>query len=306
MDSRAPSPDFSMARRASDSGAAAPTGQRNMALPAFLDCRDSSPRRRRLCRVPSFCLVLLACLFAISAWAPRGFAQCTAQWLPGHGYPGARGNVHATTMWDPDGPGSAQPVLVVGGQFEVAGTSPSRSVVTYDPGSGAWTALGLGLSLNGLAGIVDAVTTLPNGDLVVGGEFVKAGFARANCIARWDGSAWSALGSGLNAGVSALTTLPNGDLVAGGRFTTAGGVGANRIARWDGSSWSALGLGTTAQVRALTTLPNGDLVAGGDFGRPVRWDGSTWSPIGSRFNAGSVCALATLPNGDLVGWGEAS
>ena len=56
----------------------------------------------------------------------------------------------------------------------------------------------------------------------------------ANHIARWDGTAWHPLGSGMNGFVDALAFGPDGSLYAGGKFTTAGGVTANGIARWDG------------------------------------------------------------------------
>jgi hypothetical protein len=83
---------------------------------------------------------------------------------------------------------------------------------------------------------VYALTTLPNGDLIAGGNFTTAGGVTASFIDRWNGSAWSALGTGMR-GIStpmvyALTRLPNGDLIAGGNFTTAGGVVAPYIARW--------------------------------------------------------------------------
>src|SRR5262245_58935348 len=98
----------------------------------------------------------------------------------------------------------------------------------------------------GLNDWVFAMTTLPNGDLVAGGKFTTAGAVIANNIARWDGSSWSALGTGMagsNSQVNALSSLPNGDLVAGGGFTTAGGADAKRIARWNGTAWSAQGTG---------------------------------------------------------------
>jgi hypothetical protein len=100
---------------------------------------------------------------------------------------------------------------------------------------------------------------------VAGGEFTTAGGVAANRIARWNGSSWSALGSGMNGSVTALTVLPNGDLVAGGSFTSAGGVAANRIARWSGSNWSALGSGMDSIVTALAMLPTGTLAVGGEF-----------------------------------------
>lgn len=59
-------------------------------------------------------------------------------------------------------------------------------------------------------------------------------------IARWDGAAWSPLGSGMNGAVLALSLFDDGSgqgprIHAGGSFTTAGGVEASHIASWDGS-----------------------------------------------------------------------
>jgi hypothetical protein len=145
---------------------------------------------------------------------------------------------------------------------------------------------------------------------VAGGFFTAAGGVAANNIARWNGSTWSAVGSGMDNTVSALTVLPNGDLVAGGFFTTAGAVAASRIARWDGSAWSSFGSGMNSGITALAVLPNGDLVASGGFTTAggvaansiARWNGSTWSSLGSGMNSG-IAALITLPNGDLVAGG---
>jgi hypothetical protein len=80
---------------------------------------------------------------------------------------------------------------------------------------------------------ITALATLPNGKLIAAGRFTVAGGVAARSIASWDGSTWSALGSGMNpnADVRALAVLPNGDLIAGGFFTSAGGAAANYIAR---------------------------------------------------------------------------
>jgi len=90
-----------------------------------------------------------------------------------------------------------------------------------------------------------------------------AGDVSANYIAKWDGSSWSALGSGMNGPVYALA-LSGTNLYAGGAFTMAGGASANRIAKWDGSSWSALGSGMNGYVWALA-VGGSDLYVGGDF-----------------------------------------
>jgi len=107
--------------------------------------------------------------------------------------------------------------------------------------------------------------------LYAGGQFTTAGGGAANRIARWDGTSWTALGSGMNGIVWALAVHDDGGgaaLFAGGGFTTAGGVAASLIARWDGSSWAALGSGMDNVVHALTVYDDGGgeaLYAGGEF-----------------------------------------
>lgn len=145
--------------------------------------------------------------------------------------------------------------------------------------------------------------------LIAGGGFTTAGGVSANYIAKWDGSTWSSLGSGMSATVRALTTY-NGNLIAGGNFTTAGGVSANCIAKWDGSTWSALGSGITglSGVYALTTY-NGNLIAGGWFNSAggnsansiAQWNGSTWSSLGSGLD--NVVYALTTYNGNLIAGG---
>lgn len=163
-----------------------------------------------------------------------------------------------------------------------------------------------------------SLVTLPSGDIVVGGKFTEmtnpdGSVVNANSVARWNGTTWSAMGSGLTGGfegdvtgVAALLALPNGDIVAGGTFTTSGSAATNLIARWDGTTWQPLGGGIGAgtatsvnRVLALAVLPNGDIVAGGNirnfliggqFGNVYRWNGSAWSTL-SGGTRGPVYAL---------------
>ncbi len=111
--------------------------------------------------------------------------------------------------------------------------------------------------------------------LYVGGDFSTAGgVANTNTkyIAKWDGSAWSALttSTGLAGTVYALTSM-RGDLYVGGNFPGAGSSTVNYIAKWDGSAWSGLfpsggsDAGLDGIVYALTNL-NDTLYVGGKFG----------------------------------------
>jgi hypothetical protein len=67
--------------------------------------------------------------------------------------------------------------------------------------------------------------------LYAGGWFLAEGESIPNYVAKWNGSSWTALGSGLNGSVGALAVLGS-DVYAGGAFTTAGGKVSAYIAKW--------------------------------------------------------------------------
>ena len=85
---------------------------------------------------------------------------------------------------------------------------------------------------------VNALTTFDDGTGVgvyAAGEFRIASGVSANRIARWDGTAWSALAGGLSGDVLALASYGSGDdraLYAGGWFLFADGQPSKYIARW--------------------------------------------------------------------------
>jgi hypothetical protein len=95
-------------------------------------------------------------------------------------------------------------------------------------------------------GLVYALTAFDDGSgggqaLYAGGSFTTAGGVTANRIAKWDGSAWSSLGTGFANGVNDvvwdLAVLDDASesapaLFAGGGFMTAGGMVSLRIAQW--------------------------------------------------------------------------
>ena len=136
--------------------------------------------------------------------------------------------------------------------------------------------------------------------LYVGGSFDQAGGLPAANIAKWDGTSWSALGSGVTsanwASVQALAvyddlTGSGPALLVGGKFSDAGGTSAINIAKWDGTSWSALGGGVGAPssltwVEALTVFDAGT------------------GP--SLFAGGSFNVSSAVPAGNLAQWGCAS
>ncbi len=104
--------------------------------------------------------------------------------------------------------------LIAGGRFTSAGGVPCNHIARWD--GSAWHALGSGIG-GGWNPCLLALTVY-NGELIVGGyDFTIAGGVPCNYIARWNGSNWQALGSGMDTTVWALAVYPPaaGELIAG-------------------------------------------------------------------------------------------
>ena len=167
---------------------------------------------------------------------------------------------------------------------------------------------------------------LSGNDIIVScGPFAQEGNIETNYIARWDGSHWSSIGTGLDdyvldiaAGsgdtlyvcgwvydrglamwdgtswsfLGSANSLPrkiavNGsDVYVVGDFTEIGGIHANYIAKWDGSTWSALGDGLNDWAEAVAVCGN-DVYAGGEFTSA----GGTWAPCIARWDGSTWSSL---------------
>ena len=187
--------------------------------------------------------------------------------------------------------------LYVGGTFEAINGDISLRYIAKWNGS-SWSALGSGMWGGPAYPYVYAIAVSVS-DVYAGGAFTTAGGVSANYIAKWNGTSWSALGSGVSSWVYAIA-VSGSDVYAGGGFTTAGGDSVNCIAKWNGTSWSALGSGVSSYgaVRAIA-VSGSDVYAGGDFTTAggvsanciAKWNGSSWSALGSGVNR-DVYAIA--------------
>lgn len=168
------------------------------------------------------------------------------------------------------------------------------------------------VSLGGVPGSNATVRAVvaQGSNIYIAGDFTVAGNIAANRVARWDGSTWSALSTGINGSVFALAIDTGGNLYAGGRFTSAGGVAVNNIAKWNGTAWSKLANGTNGDVYALAADTLGNVYVGGTFtsvnggtvNRIAVWNGSAWFSIGTGMD-GPVYAL-TIAGGSIFAGGS--
>ena len=222
----------------------------------------------------------------IAKWSGAGWTPIGSG--PGNG---VHWHVHAIALRDDE--------VYVGGVFTRTGGIDVGSIAMWN--GAQWSPLGSGVrGAQQSRATVNAIVISGN-DIYVGGSFTMAGDVAASNIAKWDGSRWSSLGSGMDRSVRALA-LSGGYLYAGGVFTMAGGVPARGIARWDGAQWSTLGdginNGVDGQVYAIA-VGGGNVYVGGQFttaggistANIARWDGSSWSALGSGTDD-TVYALA--------------
>ena len=238
------------------------------------------------------------------AWSPVGDPLGTGS-----------GAVYALTVFD-DGHG---PALFACGNFTSMGGVTAVGIARWD--GHTWASVGGGIQ--DVDRFPEAMAVFDDGHgpaLYVGGYFTSAGGVPANSLARWDGTSWSAVGSGLEAGslVLALAGFDDGSgpaLYVGGYIHSAGGVPVNNIARWDGATWSALGSGVDAYVGALAPVdePTGPaLYCGGGFANAggvaspklAKWTAGAWAavdggmPQANSYSSRGVNALARADLGE--------
>jgi hypothetical protein len=215
------------------------------------------------------------------------------------------------------------PALYVGGDFTMAGGQPASGIAKWD--GQAWSPVGGGMG--GEFKSVRALVVFDDGTgpaLYVGGSFETAGGVTVNGTARWDGTSWSALGSGIGHEepsarfVRGLIVFDDGTgpaLYAAGQFDTAGGAPAPKIAKWDGQAWSSLGGGLgsapgegVATARRLAVHDDGagpalyvagsyTLADGERVNYIAKWDGQAWSSLDSGLN-GDAYAITVFDEGD--------
>jgi len=215
--------------------------------------------------------------------------------------------------------------LYIGGDFISVDGVAANSIAQWD--GATWQALGRGVGEEDWEGKFTPeaevyALALDGTTLYAGGEFLFAGEATVNSIAQWDGTAWSALGSGVTLvdgngqaqfGAVRALALHDQTLYVGGWFDKAGGNAANHVAQWQNGGWAALGAGVRAeefasepQVKALAWVDNA-LYVGGRFAaagnQPIdllaKWENNSWQKVGSGVASDGYSFVTTLRAGPL-------
>lgn len=157
--------------------------------------------------------------------------------------------------------------VYVGGSFTSIGGVFANRIGSFDISTGTWSALGGGISGN--SQIIYSIAV--NGtDVYVGGSFTTANSTiTVNGIAKWNGTSWSAMGSGASPASTAYVydlKVIGSEVYAAGAFTTMGGITVNNVAKWNGAGWTGLGNGvqSNGSLSAVDTMGS-DVYIGGVF-----------------------------------------
>lgn len=147
------------------------------------------------------------------------------------------------------------------------------------------------------------------GDILMGGSNISVpGHPEPVGIARFDGLAWHAVGTGCPIeSVEAVAVDSQGGIYVGGTDVSSQGV-----AYFDGVGWTNLGAGLNGDARAIAVHPDGSIIVGGAFlssgatllRNIARWNPSTntWSALGAGFNS-AVQGLDITEDGDIIAVG---
>lgn len=199
-------------------------------------------------------------------------------------------------------------VAVSGSDVYVGGEITNGSPVTGLKGIAKWNGTTWTALDKGLDGRVRTIA-ISGTNIYVGGEFERVPMGGTvvtglNYVAKWDGTAWSALDKGLSFYVTSIA-ISGTNVYVGGSFTDVGTggtpvTGLNKIAKWNGTAWSALDRGLSFSVETIAVNNSGEVYAGGEFtggssamglNNIAKWNGTAWSALDKGLN-GAVLAIA--------------
>jgi hypothetical protein len=178
--------------------------------------------------------------------------------------------------------------VLVAGDFQSAGGVPAPGLARWNLTSRTWSAV------TGVRGFFLDLLTLPDGRVVVGGDF-QIGGQPAVAAAIFDGTTWQPFAAGGPAFARRLARAANGDILV---------VAIDDVFRWNGSQWSLeIDLPPGHLIFALAVTPAGHVLVGGreggSFGGSQR--GFVVTPLQLEYgpSGSSVNAMHLLPDGDV-------
>ena len=205
---------------------------------------------------------------------------------------------------------------IIGGNFNSYNGTGENRIIRLNTDGTKDTSFNTG---NGFNGYVYAITLMPNGKIILGGDFTTYNGVSANRIVRLnaDGTKDSTfnVGVGFNEPVNAVGLQSDGKIIVGGEFTSYNGTPQNRIIRLnnDGTKDAIfnVGGGFNDAVMTMAVQQDNKIIIGGNF---TSYKGVTENSIirvnangtkDAQFNNvvgfnGNVISVALQPNGKMI------
>ena len=188
--------------------------------------------------------------------------------------------------------------VYVGGDFASINGITANGIAKYDTVTGIWSALA-----GGITAVVDIA--FDSAGILYAASTSTAEF---NYIAQWNGTAWTAVGTGTSGSVNSLF-IKDDILYLGGNFNTANGDTVNDIVKYNiaTTAWTAFSTGTNGTVYDVIVDSSDNVYIGGSFTTPAskiaKWTGAAWEAMDVGFNS-TVLAMFIDSNGIFYAGGS--
>ena len=179
---------------------------------------------------------------------------------------GANGNIYKIVA-QPDGK------ILLGGEFTAFNGIPRRGIVRLNADGSVDNSFDSAIGINeGNYSRIDNIIVLPDGKILIGGEFDSFNGVNQKSLARLnpDGSVDASFVGSLTVGkVNALVRQPDGKILVGGNFGGINGNNQTNFARLDPNgnvdTGFLMGAGPNSYVSSIVLQPDGKILLGGDF-----------------------------------------
>lgn len=194
-----------------------------------------------------------------------------------------------------------QPNISMGDAGKALGALSSLSGIYYlvrRNAQGTWEKLAGG-DIN--SNILDMAYNPVDGNIYIVGAFSTINGVTIQGVAKWNGTTWSAVGSGtayVAGTMQGVAVAPNGNVWIVGSFTTGGGSATSYIGVWDGATWSQPSTAPNAVVDDVVFDAIGNAYVTGNFTniatRIAKYDGAAWSALSTGLS-GEGGTLSVIP-----------
>ena len=190
-------------------------------------------------------------------------------------------------------------VYVAGSFTRIGGQSANSGYCAVWNSSTGWAPLGSGFN-----DVVRSVYVDSSNNLYICGDFTTVSGTTMNRVAKYNGSTWSAFGSGIDSVQANVVGLDSsGNVYVAGSFTSASGVTGSHIAKWNGSTWLTItgANGTVGTINSLVFGSDGSLyvgpvtsIGGVTVNGVGKYNGSVWSAPTNLSTSGTAYCLVLM------------